>query len=122
MDIPLVLRRQAGIEPSGTTLPTRESVAWLVRRDGQMAVLRRLDPVLWPAGDSDVHCELKWLHDFLARLGRTSFPAPRPLPLDGERGWTLYQGALWELVSYLPGDVVGWRARPSLAVKSIRVV
>jgi hypothetical protein len=114
MDIPVILRRHAGIEPTGTTLPARESIAWLVRRGDQLAVLHRLDPVRWPAEDSDAHGEVAWLHDYLARLPRTTFPAPRPLPIDGQRSWTVYQDAIWELVSYLPGTVLGWRPQPSL--------
>jgi Ser/Thr protein kinase RdoA (MazF antagonist) len=114
MDIPVILRRHAGIEPTGTTLPARESIAWLVRRGDQLAVLHRLDPVRWPAEDSDAHGEVAWLHDYLARLARTTFPAPRPLSVDGERSWTIYQDAIWELMSYLPGTVLGWRPQPSL--------
>jgi Ser/Thr protein kinase RdoA (MazF antagonist) len=99
---------------TGTTFPARESIVWLVRRGDQLAVLRRLDPVRWLAEDSDAHGEVAWLHDFLARLARTTFPAPRPLPIDGERSWTVYQDAVWELVSYLPGEVLGWRPESSL--------
>jgi Ser/Thr protein kinase RdoA (MazF antagonist) len=115
MDIPVVFRRHAGIEPTGTMLPARESIAWLVRRGDQLAVLRRLDPVRWSAEDSDAYGEVAWLQDFLARLAGTGFPAPRPLPIDRERSWTVYQDAVWELMSYLPGDVLGWRPEASLA-------
>jgi Ser/Thr protein kinase RdoA (MazF antagonist) len=109
------LRRHAGIEPTGTTLPARESLAWLVRRGDELAVLRRFDPVRWPAEDSDVHGEVAWLHDFLSQLASTRFPAPRPLQIDGEHSWTVYQDAVWELMSYLPGEVLGWRGEASLA-------
>jgi Ser/Thr protein kinase RdoA (MazF antagonist) len=115
MDIPVVPRRRAGIEPTGTMLPARESIAWLVRRGDQLAVLRRLDPVRWPVEDGDAYGEVAWLHEFLAGLARTAFPAPRPLPLDGERSWTVYRDVVWELMSYLPGEVLGWRAEASLA-------
>lgn len=35
--------------------------------------------------------------------------------MDAGGSWTVCDGAVWELVTYLPGEVVGWRSRPSLA-------
>jgi Ser/Thr protein kinase RdoA (MazF antagonist) len=57
---------------------------------------------------------VRWLHGYLTRLASTGFPAPQPLPCFGGRSWTAEAGALWEIVSYLPGRAVGWAVAPSM--------
>lgn len=59
--------------------------------------------------------DVAWLHDFLGTLALTGFPAPRPLPAFGGRSWTISAGSLWQLVTFLPGQVVGWSRAPSMA-------
>jgi len=55
-----------------------------------------------------------WLHGFLARLAVTGFPAPPSVAVFGGLSWTADSGALWEIVSYLPGHTVGWDEAPSM--------
>jgi Ser/Thr protein kinase RdoA (MazF antagonist) len=85
----------------------RQGRAWLVDWNGTRGVLRQLPP---PGLASDA----RWLHAFLARLAETEFPAPRPLPAFSGRSWTMEAGQVWELVSFLPGLIVGWAAEPSM--------
>ncbi len=92
----------------------REGRAWLVDWHGTRGVLRRLSD---PAATADLTAlagDLAWLHRFLDWLAATGFSAPRPLPGFDGRSWTTADGALWELVSFLPGHVVGWADEPPL--------
>lgn len=58
--------------------------------------------------------DVAWLHDFLTRLAGLGFPSPRPLRcLDG-KSWTMADGLLWEIVSFLPGHTIGWSAVPPM--------
>jgi Ser/Thr protein kinase RdoA (MazF antagonist) len=111
---PTQLLAEAGLVDTGRTLPSREATSWLVRHESGLAVLRRLDPALFRPDLSVVRRDLAWLHDYLDRLAATGFPAPHPVAaLDGA-SWLCRDDALWELVSYLPGRIVGWDARPSM--------
>lgn len=100
-------------------MPARESRLWLVRHADGLGVLRRLDPDLYPVSADWVESDLGWLHGYLAQLhaaqlNAVSLPTP-PLPVFDGVAWQRSQDAWWELVTYLPGEVIGWRPRPSLA-------
>lgn len=58
--------------------------------------------------------DVTWLHAFLTRLAGLRFPSPRPVPGFAGRSWTMAEGALWEVVSFLPGWVAGWAAEPAM--------
>ena len=58
--------------------------------------------------------EVAWLHGFLTRLARLGFPSPRPLRCFDGKSWTIADGLLWEVVSFLPGHTVGWSAVPPM--------
>jgi hypothetical protein len=58
--------------------------------------------------------DVAWLHDFLAPLAGLGFPWPRPLPAFGGQSWTLAEGLVWEIVSFIPGHEVGWDAEPPM--------
>jgi Ser/Thr protein kinase RdoA (MazF antagonist) len=58
--------------------------------------------------------EVMWRHAFLARLAGLRFGSPCPLPCFEGRSWTIADGVLWEIVSFLPGRVVGWAAAPPM--------
>jgi Ser/Thr protein kinase RdoA (MazF antagonist) len=58
--------------------------------------------------------DVRWMHGFLARLARTGFRAPRPLPCFGGMSWTADGDAFWQVVSYVPGHAVGWEAAPPM--------
>ena len=115
VEFPAWARTTAGLRFTGRTLPTRESSSWVVMSPGGPAVLRQFDPALFPPGAREVRGDLKWLHGFLDRLSETGFPAPRPIPALEGRGWMQRDGAIWELVSYLPGHAIGWNRRPGIA-------
>jgi homoserine kinase type II len=92
----------------------REGRAWLVGWQHTLGVLHVTSAPADPATMTRRTEDLVWLHRFLDRLAETGFPAPRPLPAFGGRSWVVADGALWELVSYLPGQVVGWADRPPM--------
>jgi Ser/Thr protein kinase RdoA (MazF antagonist) len=92
----------------------REGRAWLVDWRGTRGVLRSLRVSADPAGRCRLGEELAWLHSFLDWLAATGFPAPKPLRAFGNGSWTVAEGALWELVSFLPGRVVGWADQPAM--------
>lgn len=87
---------------------------WQVRWASKLAVLRRLDPTTFPPGQEGFRSSVAWLHGFLMRLARSGFPAPEPMGAFDGCSWTEAAGALWELVSFLPGRVIGWSRQPSL--------
>ena len=90
----------------------REGAAWLVGWQGTRGVLRRSPmPAAWRA---DLAADVTWLHGFLNQLARANFPAPAPLPCFEDMSWTITDGSLWEIVSFLPGHSVGWTAVPPL--------
>ncbi len=106
--------RDAGLVVLPGGIRPREGRAWLVDWQGTCGVLRRL-PVparsLSAAGLAD---DVTWLHFFLARLAELGFPSPRPLPSFDGMSWTRADGVLWEVVSFLPGQAVGWAAGPPM--------
>jgi len=109
-DLPPGLLEQAGLV-AVERLPARETCMWLVDWDGTLGVLRRLDPPPGWAADADVAADTGWVHGFLSRLAGRGFRAPRPLPVFGQRSWTLAGTGVWEVVSFVPGDVVGWSSQ-----------
>lgn len=106
-DLPVGLLEQAGLV-AVEQLPARETCMWLVDWDGTLGVLRRLDPAPGWAADADLAADAGWVHGFLSQLAGHGFPAPRPLPVFGQRSWTVTGAGVWEVVSFVPGDVVGW--------------
>ena len=113
---PAAILRDAGIAmlPEGmlpVAMRPREGRAWLVDWQGTRAVLRQL-----PASSaSDLQEDVCWLHGFLTSLAALGFCSPWPLPCFGGRSWTTgADGLVYEIVSYLPGDTVGWAAVPPM--------
>ena len=109
-DLPAGLLEQAGLVAL-ERLPARETCMWLVDWDGTLGVLRRLDPAPGWAADADLAADAGWVHGFLSQLAGHGFAAPRPLPVFGQRSWTVTGAGVWEVVSFVPGDVVGWASR-----------
>lgn len=96
-------------------LPDRLAQLWLVRWGGTLGVLRRLDPAPdWGAAGASLAADTAWLHSFLGRLDGQDFAAPQPLPAFGGHSWTVTAAGTWELVSYLPGQVIGSAPRPPM--------
>ena len=91
----------------------REAQLWLVRSRDELAVLRRLDPAVMAPTDELVR-DRQWLHDFLTQLASTDFPAPRPLSVFEGSSMCVQSGAIWELVTFIDGDAVGWRSEPNM--------
>lgn len=102
----------AGLKLLSGEVRPREGRAWLVDWQGTCGVLRQqLVPLV--SGTVLAH-EVAWLHGFLTRLAGLGFASPRPLRcLDG-KSWTMTDGLLWEIVSFLPGHAVGWSAVPPM--------
>ncbi len=80
---------------------------WLVRGDNWTGVLRAA------ALASGVE-HVAWLHRFLARLAETEFPAPRPLAVLDGASIVVVEDAVWEMVSFLPGQLLNWNCRVPL--------
>jgi Ser/Thr protein kinase RdoA (MazF antagonist) len=79
---------------------------WLLTDDDWVAVLRRFPPQRYPPATSVPH--VMWLHQFLDRLAATGLPAPRPLPDLAGASIAVADGALWELLSFVPGRPLMW--------------
>jgi Ser/Thr protein kinase RdoA (MazF antagonist) len=90
----------------------REGRAWLVGWQGTRGVLRRLPAPAVSA--ASLVADVAWLHGFLARLSGLGFPSSRPLPCFDGRSWTVTDGMLWEVVSFLPGHAVCWATVPPM--------
>ena len=102
----------AGLELLPGQVRPREGRAWLVGWQGTRGVLRQL-PV--PAVPGTVLAQdVAWLHGFLTRLAGLGFPSPRPLRCFAGMSWTVADGLLWEIVSFLPGHTIGWSAIPPM--------
>jgi len=80
---------------------------WLVDWNGTLGVLRRLDPPPGWAADADLAADAGWVHGFLDQLAGDDFAAPRPLPVFGQRSWTVTGRGVWEVVFFIAGEVVG---------------
>jgi Ser/Thr protein kinase RdoA (MazF antagonist) len=87
---------------------------WLVETEGWRAVLRRFPPRRYPPEANFAH--VAWLHRFLDRLATTGFPAPRPLRVLNDDSMAIVDGAIWEVLSYVPGRALMWD--PAVPVES----
>ena len=102
----------AGLQLLPGEIRPREGRAWLVGWHGTCGVLRQLPVPVVPG--TVLTQDVAWLHGFLTRLAGLGFPSPRPLRcLDG-KSWTMADGLLWEIVSFLPGHTIGWSAVPPM--------
>jgi Ser/Thr protein kinase RdoA (MazF antagonist) len=102
----------AGLQLLPGEVRPREGRAWLVGWQGTCGVLRQL-PVPVVSG-TVLTQDVAWLHGFLTRLAGLGFPSPRPLRCFDGKSWTMADGLLWEIVSFLPGHTIGWSAVPPM--------
>jgi len=105
----LLCQRHIRVEP----LDSRGE-PWLLRAAGSVAVLRRYPPQRYPPEANVAH--VAWLHRFLDRLATTYFPAPRPLRVLNGASMAVVDGAIWEVLSYVPGRALMWD--PAVPVES----
>ena len=91
---------------------------WLVDCGGTLGVLRRLERPDW-AADADLAADVEWVHGFLRQLAAGDFAAPRPLPVFGKRSWTETDTGAWEVVSFVPGEVMGSADAPMESVGAL---
>src|SRR5262249_20340186 len=111
---PVPIMRRAGMQLLPGEVRPREGRAGLIDRQGTHGILRQSALPADASSLARVTEDVTWLHVFLTRLAGLGFPSPRPLPsFDGE-SWTVTDGTLWEAVSFLPGQAVGWAAEPSM--------
>ena len=111
---PVPILQRGGLKALPGEIRPREGRAWLVDWQGTRGILRRSAA---PAGATSLARlteDVTWLHVFLTRLAGLGFPSPRPLPSFDGQSWTMTDGMLWEAVSFLPGQAVGWAAEPSM--------
>lgn len=108
------LLHDAGLIVLPGQIRPREGRAWLVDWRGTRAVLRHAPVSATGSTAAASAAEAAWLHAFLIRLADLGFCSPRPLPCFHGRSWTMTGGLLWEILSYLPGQAVGWAAQPPM--------
>jgi homoserine kinase type II len=106
---------EAGLAVLGPPLRPREGRAWRVEWRHEQGVLRQTSLAPDASAVDRSADDVGWLHGFLTTLAPTGFPAPRPLPAFAGRSWTISARSLWQLVTFVPGRVVGWSAVPSMA-------
>jgi Ser/Thr protein kinase RdoA (MazF antagonist) len=99
----------AGVDAVDVRLLPWQVPIWKVRRGETVAVLRRTAV--------DALCsepDIRWQHRLQLSCLARGLPVPRPLSAFGDESVLTYDGYVWELLTYLPGDTVGWRPFPSL--------
>jgi Ser/Thr protein kinase RdoA (MazF antagonist) len=112
--VPVWVLRDAGLKVLPGDIRPREGRAWLVDWQGTRAILRKSAAPPSSVLLARLRDDMTWLHVFLTSLAKLGFPSPWPLPaFDGE-SWTVADGMLWEVVSFIPGHAVGWAAEPSM--------
>ncbi len=112
--LPHQVLREASLVMLPRQIRPRHGTAFVVDWQGTTAVLRSASPIgPETPGASNVD-DVRWQHAFLGRLTALGFPAPQPLPAFAGNSWTVADGLLWELVSFLPGSAVGWSPRPPM--------
>lgn len=79
---------------------------WRISFAHEITVLRRYDPQRYPP-ESAV-ARVTWLHEFLERLARQPFIAPRPIASLAGSSVAVVAGAIWDTLCFLPGEVVAW--------------
>jgi Ser/Thr protein kinase RdoA (MazF antagonist) len=104
---PAAVLEAAGLRPEGLALIPWRHRLWTAEVGDRPAVLHRY-PAWRPPQD------VAWEHAFLRRLAATGFPAPRPLDAFAGESWLAAAGAVWGLVSFLPGRTLEWAPRPDL--------
>lgn len=84
---------------------------WSVRYGANHAVLRRNDPGRFrDFGQSEevALASIAWLHDLLRDLARAGFVAPAPVSDLRGQSIAVVDGAIWELLTHVPGQPMGW--------------
>jgi Ser/Thr protein kinase RdoA (MazF antagonist) len=107
--------RAGGLKVLPEAIRPREGRGWQVEWHGMPAVLRQLPVPAGAVAAARLLADVAWLHAYLLRLAGTGFPSPRPLPSFAGKSWAIAEGMLWEIVSFLPGQVVGWAGQPAMA-------
>jgi Ser/Thr protein kinase RdoA (MazF antagonist) len=112
--LPDQVLRDASLAILPGQIPTRQGRAIVVEWHGRQAVLRSVSPAVPEARGMRLVADVRWLHTFLSRLVALGFPAPQPLLAFAGNSWTIADGVLWELLSFLPGSAVGWSRQPPM--------
>jgi homoserine kinase type II len=110
---PASLLADAGLAVRAVPPQPRDGHAWLVEWRQERGLLRQTVLADGAAAERTA-ADIAWLHGFLGKLASTGFPAPEPLPAFAGRSWMTSAGSLWQLATFLPGDIVGWSAAPSM--------
>jgi Ser/Thr protein kinase RdoA (MazF antagonist) len=111
---PVPILQRGGLKIMPGEIRPREGRAWLVDWQGTRGILRQSAVSADAASLARVTEDAMWLHVFLTRLAGLGFPSPRPLPSFDGQSWIVTDGMLWEAVSFLPGQAVGWAADPPM--------
>jgi Ser/Thr protein kinase RdoA (MazF antagonist) len=112
--LPHQLLRDASLRILPGQVRPRQGTAIVVDWQGSQAILRSVSPTVPESADFGLVEDVRWLHAFLSRLTALGFPAPQPLPGFAGKSWTMADGVLWELVSFLPGTAVAWSPQPPM--------
>jgi homoserine kinase type II len=112
--LPQRLSRDSGLTLLPGLIAAREGRACLAAWRGIRAVLRGRPIAAGANAGAPLLQDVAWLHAFLVSLADLGFPSPRPLPAFGDQSWTVADGFVWEIVSFIPGHEVGWDAEPPM--------
>jgi Ser/Thr protein kinase RdoA (MazF antagonist) len=112
--LPVWLLRDAGLKVLPGDIRPREGRAWLVDWQGTRGILRKSAAPRSSVLLARLTDDVAWLHTFLTSLAKLGFPSPWPLPAFDRESWTVADGMLWEVVSFIPGHAVGWAAEPTM--------
>jgi Ser/Thr protein kinase RdoA (MazF antagonist) len=82
---------------------------WLLETETWKGVLRRFSPEVYPPDANLEH--IAWVHRFLDDLAPSHFPAPKPLAILNGASMAIADGAIWEVLSFLPGSALGFDPR-----------
>src|SRR5438874_12842285 len=83
----------------------REATMWAVRWHDRDAVVRRLNPAAQLLrGDDEVLADRSWVHRHLSRLADCGARVPEPLAVFDGHSVVSFDGAVWEALSWLPGE------------------
>jgi Ser/Thr protein kinase RdoA (MazF antagonist) len=105
---------QLGLDVRGAQRLAGRTEVWRISHRGVDLVLRRNDAVAACVPQPALLESVAWVHEQLSRLHSMGVAVPQPVAVLNGSSIAAVGCEVWEAVSYLPGQVVGWAARPTM--------